>query len=105
MWMLQKRQCEIEKIKVDYWAKLGRKKQNGYSTSNEDYGSPIRKWSPQGSLLPIRCTVIRFVSISSIFGNGTVVGLNGTLEANMCEFKLQQVSHLDPRWCKCQNYH
>ncbi len=71
---------------VDYLMKLSRKKQNGYNTSNEEYGCPRKIWSHQGRLLPRRCTVIRFVSISSIFGNCTVVGLNGTLEANMCEF-------------------
>ncbi len=32
MWILQKRQCEIEKTRVGYWAKLSRNTQNYYSS-------------------------------------------------------------------------
>ncbi len=47
-------------------------------------------------------TVIRLVSTSA----NALVGLNGTLvEDKMRTFYLQQVSHLDPRRCKCQIQH
>jgi hypothetical protein len=77
MWKLQK--GHHEKTRVDYWAKLSRNNQNVYSTS---------RLLP----MPIRCTVTRFVSISSKFGICTVVGLKGalveakirTLDTTMC---------------------
>ncbi len=55
-------------------------------------------------LLTVSC------QISANFGTSTVVGLNGTLveakkvyiHPRMYSFYRQKVSHLDPRWCKCQ---
>ncbi len=65
----------------------------------------------KGGIFTFSHTVIRIAYITYKFGICTVVGLNGTLaEAKILTFKsrkgvgfsLQKVSHLDPRWCKCE---
>jgi|688.fasta_scaffold874078_1 hypothetical protein len=77
MWILQKDTVKLtilESITGRNCAEIRR-----MVTNYKGYGSQIRNLIHQGRLLPIRCIVIRFVSISSELGICTVVGLNGTL--------------------------